>query len=164
MHIIPGDLDHPAIIALLEFHMETNVAVTPVGSVHALDLSALKASDIAFFAGWAMDGSKTHNSDDLMVIGAVKEIGPDADGRRHGEIKSMRTVEAHRGKGLGAVMLDHLITHAQTIGLQRLSLETGSFDYFEPARKLYAKRGFSECPPFGDYTLDPNSVFMTKLL
>ncbi len=156
MQIVPGDLDHPAIIDLLKFHLDTNIAVTPPGSVHALDLDGLKVPEIAFFAGW--------EKNDLLVIGAVKEIASEADGRRHGEIKSMRTVEARRGNGIGAQMLDHLIAHASDKGMERLSLETGSFDYFEPARKLYEKRGFTECEPFGDYTLDPNSVFMTKVL
>jgi putative acetyltransferase len=39
-------------------------------------------------------------------------------------------------------------------------LETGTEDYFAPARRLYLRHGFTECPPFGDYRLDPNSVFM----
>jgi putative acetyltransferase len=156
MQIVPGDLDHPAIIDLLKFHLDTNIAVTPPGSVHSLTPDAFKDMDIDLFAGW--------NDNELLVIGAVKEIAPEADGRRHGEIKSMRTVEAHRAKGLGAVMLDHLMDHAQAQGIERLSLETGSFDYFEPARKLYKKRGFTYCEPFGDYLLDPNSVFMTKVL
>lgn len=155
MHIIPGDLDHPAIIDLLQFHMETNIAETPVGSVHALDLNALKGPQISFFAGWH-DGEV---GDELMVIGALKNLG---DG--HGELKSMRTVEQHRAKGLGAQMLDFLIEHARARGIKQLSLETGSFDYFEPARKLYAKRGFTECPPFADYEIDPNSTYMTKML
>ena len=33
--------------------------------------------------------------------------------------------------------------------------------YFLPARALYARHGFVECGPFGDYREDPNSVFMT---
>ncbi|MEM1286529.1 MAG: GNAT family N-acetyltransferase [Pseudomonadota bacterium] len=156
MRIIPGDLDHPAIIDLLQYHLDTNIAVTPPESVHALDLEALKVPQVAFFAGW--------EDDDLLVIGAVKEIDPMPGEATHGEVKSMRTVEAKRGNGIGAQMLDHLIGHAETKGLQRLSLETGSFDYFEPARKLYEKRGFTYCEPFGDYGLDPNSVFMTKAL
>lgn len=151
MIILPGDLDHPAIIALLKFHLETNIAVTPPGSVHALDLAALNVPQIAFFAGW--------QGDELLTIGAVKALDT-----AHGELKSMRTVEAYRGKGLGAIMLDHLIVQARTKGMARLSLETGSFDYFEPARRLYARRGFVECPPFGDYAPDPNSTFMTKEL
>jgi putative acetyltransferase len=46
----------------------------------------------------------------------------------------------------------------------QLSLETGSVDEFIPARKLYEKYGFEECGPFADYTLDPLSTFMTKVL
>lgn len=156
MRIIPGDLDHPAIIDLLKFHMDTNIAVTPPGSVHSLELEALKRPKIAFFAGW--------EGDNLLVIGAVKEIEPMPGETTHGEVKSMRTVEAKRGNGIGAQMLDHLIDHAKAKGMERLSLETGSFDYFEPARKLYEKRGFTYCEPFGDYVLDPNSVFMTKVI
>lgn len=156
MQIVPGDLDDRAIIALLKFHLQANIAVTPVGSVHALDLDALKHPSIHFFAGWR-EGSK--DEDALLVIGAWK---------RHsdalGEIKSMRTVEAERGKGLGAIMLDHIISDARAQGVAQLSLETGSFDYFEPARKLYAKRGFVACAPFADYSVDPNSAYMTKVL
>lgn len=48
------------------------------------------------------------------------------------------------------------------MGFTRLSLETGSDDFFLPARKLYEKFGFTYCAPFADYRLDPNSVFMTK--
>ena len=173
LRIIKGDLDNPAIIDLLKFHMDTNVAVTPPGSVHALDLEALKTPDIAFFAGW--------EDDTLLVIGAVKDMAPqpvhdsptgspqdsphgDLHGDLHGEIKSMRTVEAQRGRGIGAAMLDHLVAYAQSRGMTRLWLETGAFDYFAPARKLYQRRGFTFCEPFADYTLDPNSVFMTRAL
>ena len=58
-------------------------------------------------------------------------------------------------------MLRHIIDVARTTGLTRLSLETGSWAYFNPARSLYRKHGFAECGPFGDYVADPNSVFMT---
>lgn len=155
MQITPGDLDHPAIIALLQYHLDANIAVTPVGSVHALDLDALKAPEIDFFAGWADE----RIGDELLMIGAIKTLSTD-----HAEIKSMRTVEEHRGKGLGAQMLDFLIEHAAQKGIRQLSLETGSFDYFEPARKLYSKRGFTICEPFADYEIDPNSTYMTMAL
>jgi putative acetyltransferase len=46
-------------------------------------------------------------------------------------------------------------------GLSRLSLETGSWPYFDPARALYARFGFKPCEPFGDYRPDPNSVFLS---
>jgi putative acetyltransferase len=37
-------------------------------------------------------------------------------------------------------------------------------DFFMPARALYVSFGFKNCPPFSDYSEDPNSVFMTKEL
>ena len=61
-------------------------------------------------------------------------------------------------------MLRHLIDAARAMGLRRVSLETGAWPYFEPARALYRKHGFVECAPFGDYVADANSVFMTLAL
>lgn len=48
--------------------------------------------------------------------------------------------------------------------MNRVSLETGSMDFFAPARAFYRKAGFTDCPPFGSYGADPNSVFMTLAL
>ncbi len=61
----------------------------------------------------------------------------------------------------GGAMLRHIIAAARAQGMSRLSLETGSWDFFRPARAFYQKHGFAVCEPFGDYVLDPNSVFMT---
>jgi putative acetyltransferase len=58
-------------------------------------------------------------------------------------------------------MLLHIIAAARASGMSSLSLETGSWDYFLPARALYRRYGFVECPPFAEYVLDPNSVFMS---
>jgi putative acetyltransferase len=80
------------------------------------------------------------------------------------EIKSMRTTEASRGKGIASTLLKHILNEAKQQGINIVSLETGSVDFFTPARKLYAKNGFEECGPFADYVLDPFSVFMTKAL
>ncbi|HXD73260.1 MAG TPA: GNAT family N-acetyltransferase, partial [Vicinamibacterales bacterium] len=79
----------------------------------------------------------------------------------HGEIKSMHTLQASRRKGIGTAMLRHIVGAARGMGMTRVSLETGSWPYFEPARALYRSEGFVECAPFGDYNPDPNSVFMT---
>jgi putative acetyltransferase len=35
---------------------------------------------------------------------------------------------------------------------------------FKPAQRLYESVGFVYCGPFGEYTEDPNSVFMTMRL
>ena len=96
------------------------------------------------------------DADGLHGCVALKEVGPE-----HGELKSMRTDAAARGRGLGARLLEHVLAESARRGYRRVSLETGSQEFFRPARTLYAKYGFEECGPFGDYVLDPNSVFMT---
>jgi putative acetyltransferase len=47
------------------------------------------------------------------------------------------------------------------LGYKKLSLETGTMDFFKPAHNLYEKYGFKDCAPFGDYSEDPYSKFMT---
>jgi putative acetyltransferase len=76
----------------------------------------------------------------------------------------MHVLAEYRGQGLSRVLLDHLLAEAGQAGFRRLSLETGSQPMFEPARRLYSRAGFDYCEPFGDYVVDPNSVFMTRTL
>lgn len=76
----------------------------------------------------------------------------------------MRTSSSHLRKGIAKRILQHIIEEARRRGYQRLSLETGSMEAFEPARRLYASFGFQYCEPFSDYIEDPNSVFMSKEL
>lgn len=148
MRIVPGGLADPRVVALLQTHLQSARAETAPGSAHALDLTGLQAPDISFWAVW--DGES------LLGVGALKRLSPD-----HGEVKSMHTAQASRRAGVGSAMLRHIIAAARAGGLARLSLETGSWDYFRPARTLYARHGFLECAPFADYRPDPNSVFMT---
>jgi putative acetyltransferase len=124
-------------------------AVSPPESRHALDLDGLRKPEITFWTIW--------NGADLAGCGALKELDS-----HHGEIKSMRS--AYLRQGIASRMLTHIIDEAKLRGYHRLSLETGSFPYFEPARKLYQVFGFAYCEPFANYKLDPNSVFMTKEL
>lgn len=149
LKIIEGGLDKPQILAMLRFHFDTNIAVTPPGSAHVFDVSRLKQPDVFFWTAW--------NDDELMGTGALKLLDS-----VHGEIKSMHTLQTARRSGVGAALLQHIMEQAKAKGLKRLSLETGSFAFFAPARALYARYGFEECAPFGDYTLDPNSMFMTR--
>ena len=74
----------------------------------------------------------------------------------------MHTAKSVRGKGVARQILLALIDAARERQVSRLSLETGSYDIFAPARALYAAEGFTTCPPFGDYTEDPLSTFMTR--
>lgn len=151
MQIRAGELDHPEVIALLREHLQGMAQLSPPESIHALDLDGLRQPEISFWSAW-QDGQ-------LLGCGALKQL--DAE---HGEIKSMRTVSRHLRKGVAAAMLDHLIDEAGRRAYRRLSLETGSMDGFEPARRLYARFGFEPCGPFADYVDDPNSVFMSKHL
>ena len=151
MKIILDDLKGPEIAALLTEHLEDMRATSPPESVHALDLDGLRQPNIRFWTLW--DG---HN---LAGCGALKWLDSE-----HAEIKSMRTAATYKQQGIASKVLQHLITDAKAAGVQRLSLETGSMAFFLPARSLYAKFGFELCGPFADYTLDPNSLFMTKKL
>jgi len=148
MLIVPGDLTDARVIALLEYHLTTALAQSPRESCHAFDVSALQRPEVSFWASW--DG------EELLGVGALMDLGGG-----HGEVKSMHTATAARGRGVGSAMVRHLVALARERGFRRLSLETGSMGYFAPARALYARHGFVECEPFGDYVLDPNSVFMT---
>jgi putative acetyltransferase len=148
MRIIPGDLSDPRIIELVQIHLASARAETGPGSDHALDLAGLQSPDINFWAIW--------DDETLLAIGALKRLSLD-----HGEVKSMHTTQAMRGRGAGSAMLRHIIATARASGFSRLSLETGSWEYFRPAHAFYRNHGFVECPPFADYVLDPNSVFMS---
>ncbi|WP_291296616.1 GNAT family N-acetyltransferase [Elioraea sp.] len=147
LRIAEGGLDDARVVALLHHHLTRARAVTPEGSAHALDLSGLKVPAISFWSAWEGEA--------LAGVGALKAMSA-ADG----EVKSMHTAEAARRRGVGAALLRHVIAAARDRGMERLFLETGSFDYFAPARALYAAHGFVECAPFGDYRPDPNSTFM----
>lgn len=148
LEIRVDDLRGPEIAALLEFHLECMNRVSPRESVHAFDLDRLCQPDVTFWSAWI--------GGELAGCGALKELDP-----THGEVKSMRTAEAHLRRGVAARLLDHLIAEARRRGYRRLSLETGSLPYFEPARALYRRVGFRECGPFTGYQPDPNSTFFT---
>jgi putative acetyltransferase len=148
MRIIHGNLGDPRVTDLLHVHLANSRAQTAPGSAHALDLTGLQSPDITFWTIW--------EEETLLGCGALKRLSPD-----HGEIKSMHTAQSMRRRGAGRAMLGHIIAQARARGMSRLSLETGSWEYFRPAHALYRSHGFVECPPFADYVPDPNSVFMS---
>ena len=148
MQIRLDDLTGGEVIALLQEHLADMYATSPPESVHALDVDALKASNIRFFSAW-LQGT-------LAGCVAIKTLD-----NQMAELKSMRTATAFRGKGVGQALLQFIIDHAKAQGFNSLSLETGTQDYFAPARALYRKFGFTDCGPFGQYQPDPHSHFMT---
>ena len=148
LDIVQGGLDDPQVITLLKFHFETNISITPKGSAHVFDLQRLKQPDVRFWSVW--------EDQQLLGTGALKTFGA-----VHGEVKSMHTSQSARRRGVGSALLQHILAEARSAGLKRLYLETGSFDYFAPARALYARHGFRECEAFSGYKPDANSTFMT---
>ncbi len=145
------DLTQPAVIDFLDDHLRHMIDVTPPGFVHALDIEALRKPEITFWSVW--EGSI------LVGCGALKKL--DAD---HAELKSMRTAPSHLKRGIASRLLAHIFREARQRGFRRISLETGSYEAFEPARKLYEKFGFDYCGPFAGYNDGPQSVFMTIVL
>ncbi|HSE11113.1 MAG TPA: GNAT family N-acetyltransferase [Rudaea sp.] len=151
MEIRLDDLSGAQIRALLQEHLRNMHELSPPESVHAMDVAKPRQPDVTFWTVWS--------GGELLGCGALRELTP-----KHGEVKSMRTALAHRRRGAGRAMLMHIVEEARRRCYERLSLETGSMQAFEPAHKLYETFGFSFCPPFGDYVDDPHSVFMTKEL
>jgi len=133
--------------SILEQHLAEMHATSPPESVHALDIGGLQHPDVSLYVG--EDGGH------VLVCGALKQLGA-----YEGELKSMRTVEIARGRGLASGMLEHLLAVARSRGYRVIRLETGSEGYFAPARRLYARHGFVVGGPFADYLLDQNSVYM----
>ena len=146
--ISPDDPRAPDVRELLRRHLEFARATTPPEGVFALDADGLLDPAVTLFS-LRQDG-------ELIAVGALRELA-----ERHGELKSMHTAAAARGRGAGRAILDHIIGVAVGRGYERLSLETGSMAAFAPARALYARAGFTPCEPFGAYLPSPTSTFMT---
>jgi putative acetyltransferase len=146
--IAVDDLRGPEIAALLQRHLDLMHEITPAGSVYALDLDRLRVPEITFWNA-RLDGQ-------LVGCVALKEFG-----ESQGEIKSMHTMKELRGKGIARALVAHLLSEAKQRGLKTLWLETGRTEGFKPAQKLYESFGFEICGPFGDYTLDPHSLYLT---
>ena len=151
MKIAPDPLTSPEIAAFLQAHLDQMHATSPPESVHALDLAALRAPGVRFWS--AYDG------EELVGCAALKDLGED-----HVELKSMRTSPTRLRQGIATRLLGFVLEQARAGGARRISLETGTQDFFAPARALYVRHGFSECEPFGDYRPDPHSVFLTRTL
>ncbi len=153
MRIAVEDPSAADVHALLRQHLDEMRAVSPPESCHALDVAGLQIDAVTFWTA-RHDGDAT-----LLGCGALLELSATA-----GEVKSMRTAPSARRAGVGATLLRTIMDEARRRDYERLSLETGSQDFFIAARTLYAAHGFSECGPYGSYVDDPNSVFMTRTL
>ena len=149
--IAEPDFEDEKLVMFLQEHLDDIAPTAPVESQHALDLSSLQGPGVRLWVA----------RDSGAVVGTVAlaelTVG-------HEELKSMRTAPARRGAGIASQLLDHALRNARARGVGRVSLETGSMEFFAPARAFYRKAGFTDYAPFGPYAADPNSVFMTLLL
>lgn len=145
------DLSSAATRELVRLHLEGMHAASPPGSVFALDLSGLIAPDVSLWSAWA--------DDKIAGIGALRDLGV-RHGVRRGELKSMRTHPHYLRRGVAFAMLEHIIGEARSREMTRLSLETGSGAYFEPALVLYRRRGFVDGEAFADYERSAFNQFL----
>ncbi|MEZ5337149.1 MAG: GNAT family N-acetyltransferase [bacterium] len=148
MRIEQGGLEREDVIALVTLHVTEARGMAPPGSSHAFDISSLQRPDLTF---WTL-----RIDDALAGCAALMELSPG-----HGELKSMRTAAGFTRRGVARRLLEHIIAVARERGYSRISLDTGSEEFYRPARELYLSAGFRECGPFADYSEDPYKVFMT---
>lgn len=151
LEITRADFTDPALGAFLQGHLDEMHTTAPPESCHALDMSQLDRPTIRLWTAH-LDGE---------LVGTVALSALDDT---HAELKSMRTSSEHRGRGIARTLLGVALDDARARGVRRISLETGSMDFFIAARALYRSAGFNECEPFGTYVLDPNSVYLTRTL
>ena len=148
MKSIEENFDNPEVLDLLNKHFIELRSVSPEGSAHVLDIEGLNDQNIKFWSLW--EGNL------LMGCGALKLLN-----KEHGEFKSIRVEDKFRKKDNGTKILKHLIFEAKKLNIKKISVETGTGDFFTPARKLFNKCGFKLCKPFAHYKEDPNSCYMS---
>jgi putative acetyltransferase len=140
----------PALAFFLQAHLDDLEPISPPESRHALDLAALQAPGVRLWV------ARAGGTGALVGTCGLAALTDD-----HEELKSMRTDPAFRGQGIARRLLEMIIDDSRRRGVRRISLETGSADFFAVARDLYTRAGFVECGPFGRYVADPHSTFMT---
>lgn len=148
---IKGNFDNPEVNKLLTKHFIELRAASPKGSAHVLDIQGLKHPSIKFWSLW--------KNGEIFGCGALKFLD-----RGHGEFKSIRIHDNFRNKGNGIKVIEHLIDEAKKLDIKKISLETGAGEFFNSARKLFKRCGFTTCKPFAHYKEDANSLYLTKLI
>tara|TARA_B100000242_G_C42943984_1_gene437771 strand:+ start:50 stop:508 length:459 start_codon:yes stop_codon:yes gene_type:complete len=151
MKSIQNNFDDYEVNKLLKKHFIELRSVSPEGSTHVLDIDGLKNTSIKFWSLW--------EENKLVGCGALKFLET-----YHGEFKSIRVADDFRKKGYGKKIIHHLISESKEIGIKKLSVETGSGNFFLPARKLFTSCGFKPCDPFAHYKLDPNSCYFNLII
>ena len=136
----------PEVRALLERHLAFCLSETPPEHSFALDVNRLLDPAVTFVS--YRDGGT------VLGVAAIKELDAAS-----GEVKSMHTAAAARGRGVGRALLSHLLDTARARGYQQVFLETGTTPGFAAARALYESAGFTPTGPFGGYPQTEDNTF-----
>jgi putative acetyltransferase len=143
-----GNPTDPQVVRMIAESDRYYAGLYPAASNHLLEPRSLLAPNVSFFVA--------RDADAIRGFGAVVATPP------YGEIKRMYVEASTRRRGIGRDLLLAIERRARELALTRLRLETGAR---QPAAiALYARHGFAETGPFGDYAPDPLSVFMQKSL
>ena len=148
MKTIESNFEDPEVNQLLKKHFVELRSVSPKGSTHVLDIEGLQNKNIKF---WSI-----YENHKLIGCGALKFLDSN-----HGEFKSIRVADSFRKKGYGKKVISVLFEKSKELGINKISVETGSGEFFLPARRLFKEFGFEECEPFGHYVNDSNSCYMS---
>lgn len=128
---------------------EALLALTPPEFCFHMTVEEMAGPDTTVFI--ARDGGQA------VACGALKRH---VDGI--GEVKRMYTRPSHRGRKLGALIVERIEALACKEGLRQLVLETG--DRHPAAWTVYERAGFRRCGPVLDYPDSKWSVFYEKKL
>jgi putative acetyltransferase len=140
---------HPQDFAeLLKASDDLMATLYPAESNHMLDIETLRHPQMHFFGAY--------------IDGAGKGCGGFWTHADFVEIKRVFVDPTARGFGVSKKLMSFIEDGAREAGFKIARLETGISQ--PEALGLYRSIGYVECPPFGDYKLDPLSLFMEKKL
>jgi putative acetyltransferase len=120
----------------------------PAESNHMLDVETLRQPQMHFFGAF--------------VEGVAKGCGGFWAHDDYIEIKRVYVDPSARGLGLSKKLMTAIEEAAPAAGFKIARLETGIHQ--PEALGLYRSIGYMDRGPFGDYRMDPLSVFMEKTL
>ena len=150
--------------------MTTAVRLTAAGEAHAALLAALHGR--CFEDAWSTQamaevlaspgafayvavGGADGREDRPLGFALARRTGDDA------ELLTLCVLAEERRRGVGAALLDEVVERARQTGARRLFLEVAETN--EPARALYAARGFAAGRRRPDYYRGANRVPIAAL-